>query len=424
MKNQLIDRLVKISSSRRALATVVTTLIILVVSVLLAGAVTYYAINVTSFHILQESLSITMLHIWVTPTGGSGAGAAQGAFEMINTGGRDLSINKITIRGQSVAWTDVFTAVGSVTSDLGYSSELTANYAYAFTSSGDTLTQGSALTQANGEITPKSGNTLIIYINDPDSITVNDIGLTVGVTVYTSQAIYYSECNVQAYTPATSTGTNGIQANGVTQDSVPMPQTPVTNGNNLISVTDGNWYDDIHWVNAPCPQYGEVIDTTDTYAGSPSWQCTLSSNGWGVDWWGGSQSEIVPGDTITFSAWIKTSAATLSADVGNPEAGGRIGIDMYSSSGMSVSYGISTPDGIGSPSDAYNTFVPFGTSTWTEVTITFTVPSIYVANQGSGAGTTFTPVRCVPWVQVWSDTQGSNEHGTAWFADPQLFITT
>ncbi|NLE03566.1 MAG: hypothetical protein GX638_02025, partial [Crenarchaeota archaeon] len=43
------------------------------------------------------------------------------------------------------------------------------------------------------------GKTLVIYITSPDSITVNDIGLTAAITVFTSQAMYYKETNVQAY---------------------------------------------------------------------------------------------------------------------------------------------------------------------------------------------------------------------------------
>ena len=45
----------KLMKNRKALSTVVTTLIILVVSVLLAGVVTYYAINVTSTRVQEES---------------------------------------------------------------------------------------------------------------------------------------------------------------------------------------------------------------------------------------------------------------------------------------------------------------------------------------------------------------------------------
>ena len=56
------NRLLK---NRYALATVITTLIILVVSILLAGVLTYFAINVVSTRVQQESLSIANAHIWV-----------------------------------------------------------------------------------------------------------------------------------------------------------------------------------------------------------------------------------------------------------------------------------------------------------------------------------------------------------------------
>jgi hypothetical protein len=51
---------------------------------------------------------------------------------------------------------------------------------------------------------------MLIYIINPDSITINDIGLTVSITLYTAQAMYYQECNVQAYTaPVVPAGNGG-----------------------------------------------------------------------------------------------------------------------------------------------------------------------------------------------------------------------
>ena len=44
---------------------------------------------------------------------------------------------------------------------------------------------------------------MIMYIVNPDSITINDIGLTVSITLYTAQAMYYREANVQAYSATT-----------------------------------------------------------------------------------------------------------------------------------------------------------------------------------------------------------------------------
>ncbi len=56
-------------------------------------------------------------------------------------------------------------------------------------------------------------------------------------------------------------------------------------------------------------------------------------SGGGVDWYGGKAATIAPGDTIYYSFWIKTSAPTITADIDNPQAGGRIGIDIYGSGG-------------------------------------------------------------------------------------------
>jgi len=173
--------------NRKALSTVVTTLIILVVSVLLAGVVTYYAINVTSTRVQEESLSLTKLHVWC-----SDSGTSQAAFLIINTGGRDVVISKITIRGQAAAWTNVYSGTTS--------SAVTADFSYIATT--PTTVSGVSLAVNSGDITLKSGDSMIVYISSPDSITINDIGLTVGITVFTSQAMYYQEANVQA----TSTG--------------------------------------------------------------------------------------------------------------------------------------------------------------------------------------------------------------------------
>jgi hypothetical protein len=53
-------------------------------------------------------------------------------------------------------------------------------------------------TRASDDITLKSGWTVVVYITDPDSIALNDVGITVGITVFTSNAQYYKETNVQA----------------------------------------------------------------------------------------------------------------------------------------------------------------------------------------------------------------------------------
>ena len=182
----------RLLKNKKALSTVVTTLIILVVSVLLATVVTFYAINVTTTRVQEESLFLTKPHVWYNPTDQW----AEAAIVIVNTGGKDVVIDKITVRGQESAWTNVYYNVttGSISSDLDFNTTL---------SDGGTITIGETpykFTQgASGkDITLKSGYTMIVYIDDPDSISLNDIGTTVGITVFTANAQYYKEANVQA----------------------------------------------------------------------------------------------------------------------------------------------------------------------------------------------------------------------------------
>jgi hypothetical protein len=171
MKNILRNRL--------ALSTVVTTLIILVVSVLLAGVVTYFAINVTSTRVQEESLSIANQHIWVSGT----SGVAVGAITVTNTGGRDVVISKITVRGQASPWANVYTNSSALVA-----ADITYTIAAAQT--------GFAV--ATRDLVLPAGSTMGIVITAPDSITLNDIGISVAFTVFTSQAMYYKETNIQA----------------------------------------------------------------------------------------------------------------------------------------------------------------------------------------------------------------------------------
>jgi hypothetical protein len=172
----------------------VTTLIILVVSVLLAGVVTYFAINVTSTRVQEENIAMTKQHVWVEQDS-----TAVAAIMVTNTGGRDVVFSKIACRGQSVdmatqVWYVVATTGDELTVDLNY----TAGSAIDETAIFGGLTAVPAQPTTGSNLVLKSGSTIAVYIIDPDSITVNDVGLTVALTVFSSQAIYYKETNVEA----------------------------------------------------------------------------------------------------------------------------------------------------------------------------------------------------------------------------------
>ncbi|MEM0008245.1 MAG: hypothetical protein QXR89_08325 [Candidatus Bathyarchaeia archaeon] len=183
----------------RGLSVVVTTLIILVVSVLLATIVTFYAINVVTTRVQEESLHLSKQHVWYNTTGDW----AEAALVIINTGGRDVVIDKISVRGQECQWSKVYywrTDSKTISADLNVTkikpSEITdpAVWKEAFGYLGD----GEVFQQATSDLTLRSGWTIVIYIENPDSISSKDVGQTVGITVFTANAQYYVEANVEA----------------------------------------------------------------------------------------------------------------------------------------------------------------------------------------------------------------------------------
>jgi len=171
--------------SKKGLSTVVTTLIILVVSVLLATVVTYYAINMTTTRVQEENLRISKAHIWTNSTP-----VAQAAFAIVNIGGRDTLIDKIQVRGQDIPWNETFVHYNRT--DTAPSADL--EFEDDFTGYED----------AGADLSLKSGECLIIYIEDPGTISVEDVGTTCSITVFTASAQYKVEVNVESANPPSS----------------------------------------------------------------------------------------------------------------------------------------------------------------------------------------------------------------------------
>ena len=163
---------------KKGLSTVVTTLIILVVSVLLATVVTYYAINMTTTRVQEENLRISKSHIWANSS------FAEAAFVIVNIGGRDTLIDKVQVRGQDIPWSSVYYNRTSTapTSDLTLIGNLSA----------------SSYTPAAADLSLKSGECLVVYIDSPGTISVEDIGVTCSITVFTASAQYQVEVNVES----------------------------------------------------------------------------------------------------------------------------------------------------------------------------------------------------------------------------------
>ena len=185
----------RLLKNKKGLSVVVTTLIILVVSVLLATVVTFYAINVTTTRVQEENLQIFKLHIWH-----NGTNFAEATFLIINTGGRDLVLDKISVRGQECLWNTVYycKTADTINEDLGYVEPHANGTLTGMNATLGGVTSNYALTVANDELILRSGWSMIIYITNPDHVSVSDIGVTVGITVFTANAQYYKEANVEA----------------------------------------------------------------------------------------------------------------------------------------------------------------------------------------------------------------------------------
>jgi hypothetical protein len=200
----------RLFKNRRALSEVVTTLIILVVSVLLASVVTFFAINVVSTRVQEESLNLLYQHVWFSTIDQK----AEVAIMITNTGGRDVVLGKISIRGQQVPWSDVYVYTHGTGETLNELTHANQSFTPAPTPPATSnvpivnlpMTGTFAATAAGSPLVLKSGDTIVIYMvseatSSPGSVSVNDVGLTIAISVFTAQATYYKETNVNAVGP-------------------------------------------------------------------------------------------------------------------------------------------------------------------------------------------------------------------------------
>ena len=87
-------------TKRRAISTVLTTIIILVASVVLASGVVLYGTSLFQSGTQQEAISVSGLKVWIHGTAPDGL--AWGAFAVRNSGDKIVSVDKIAIRGQDI----------------------------------------------------------------------------------------------------------------------------------------------------------------------------------------------------------------------------------------------------------------------------------------------------------------------------------
>ena len=96
-------------TKKRAISTILTTVIILVASVVLGSGVVLYGTSLFQGSTLTENITVSGTLVWVDPDDPNGH--AWGASGLRNSGDRAISVDKISVRGVDVPFTDWFVTI-------------------------------------------------------------------------------------------------------------------------------------------------------------------------------------------------------------------------------------------------------------------------------------------------------------------------
>ena len=176
---------------RSGLSNVVSTLVVLVVAVLLAGLATYFGVNTTTTRTSYESLQFASEHVWVNGTGCVAAARVQAV------GGKDLLIDKITVRTLDCQWSNVYYYRVPANTEISNDMNLTSS---ALLTGASVTLFGKEYIQATDDLLFTSGGEVLFYVKNPGYIGIDDIGTIVNINIFTNNAEYVIEINVESAT--------------------------------------------------------------------------------------------------------------------------------------------------------------------------------------------------------------------------------
>ncbi len=104
-------------SQKRAISTILTTVIILIASVVLGAGVVLYGTSLFQSSTLSESIVLSGAKIWVDPIA-SPDGHAWGAVGIRNNGDKIVALDKISVRGVDVPFTSWFATSNQTQANL------------------------------------------------------------------------------------------------------------------------------------------------------------------------------------------------------------------------------------------------------------------------------------------------------------------
>ncbi len=201
-------------SRKRAISTVLTTVIILVSSVVLGSGVVLYGTSLFQSGTQLESISVSGIKIWVHTD--ATEGLAWGAAKVRNTGDKVLSVDKIQIRGAEVPFSQWYpdTSVNSTTFQQALNFTGWSGTVSGFLENSADICNGENLqvrifsegdfcaNVASGPVSLTPGQAGIIYFKLTNgTITSLDSGASTSVNVYAGKAGAPQTVTVEGRTP-------------------------------------------------------------------------------------------------------------------------------------------------------------------------------------------------------------------------------
>ncbi|MCZ6581848.1 MAG: hypothetical protein O6761_01590 [Thaumarchaeota archaeon] len=205
-------------SKKRAISTVLTTMIILVASVVLGTGVVTYGTSLFQTGAQQQAITTQGVTMWVNGT--DNTGIAWGAAGVRNSGDKIVSVDNIQVRGQTIGFSswyvdkdqtrvtidnfqsqfinngtnpainthellDSVDSGGTVTTACTTADDTTIELDFDGTISGKPTL---CLTQASGPTTLLPGERMIVYFHLPNGIlSPTDAGASTSVSIYAGQ---------------------------------------------------------------------------------------------------------------------------------------------------------------------------------------------------------------------------------------------
>jgi hypothetical protein len=180
--------------NKKAISTPIGNLIMLLAVVILSTTVVIFAINIMTVQAEKEKVYVASTHIWYINSQTSIA-----AIGITDTGPTDVILTKINIKGLDCQWNEgdnymVYCIINeTIPGDLQYATNLSPT-------TNTTINIGNQpfqFTPASNALTLQQGNTLMLYINIPNTIMLYNLSEPLRIIINTTQSVYLSEAQVQ-----------------------------------------------------------------------------------------------------------------------------------------------------------------------------------------------------------------------------------